>query len=172
MSNQTEKTETEPNDPETKNKTETEQKDQETKQDQIQQIDEEAEISETTPGGAENTRTNVKPRGRPKSGRSWKQPDVQRITSKKTKRKVTYEQRMKEKEEKKKLLEFQQGLKRKREEEIQEQREKRKEKRRRKELNEYKSSTKQTVKNLKKLKSLSKKERQKIKFLTAGPQHF
>jgi len=116
--------------------------------------------------------TAVIPRGRPKSGRSWKtveQRSSAKITSKavRTKWAVRKEQRKDDKEKRDIVLE----IKKEQEEERQKEREKRKNNKRRREENIIKSSTYQVVTDTSKIKRMSKKQRRLVMKLADLPQH-
>jgi len=121
----------------------------------------------------EDTTADIEtPRGKPKSGRSWKTPEQRcssRIASKsvRTKWTVRKEQRQQEKEKKEILAEFQ----KEKDDERQKEKEKRQKRKRVREENIIKSSTYQVINDTLKIKRMSKKQKRSVMKLADLPQH-
>eukprot|EP01124_Arcella_intermedia_P026574 TRINITY_DN5021_c0_g1_i1.p1 TRINITY_DN5021_c0_g1~~TRINITY_DN5021_c0_g1_i1.p1 ORF type:complete len:169 (-),score=61.18 TRINITY_DN5021_c0_g1_i1:106-612(-) len=134
------------------------------------EIDVEPEDTETKPETtttpaqvpAQEVPTTLVPRGRPKSGRSWKEPSPRATVIKNgAKQKDLAELREKRQQEKERR-ELLNQLKKEKEEEKQQEKEKRLARKRRREENIIKGSTYQVITNTSKLKRMSKKQKKNV----------
>jgi len=105
------------------------------------------------------------PRGRPKSGRLWKQPkpvSLSKVTKSKPLRK-TWERKMKERAEKKSVKEYERSLKLDIKRKLEEKRKRQEVKTQRRLEKERKSEVVQVIKNTSKIKKMKKKQLRQIK---------
>ncbi|CAG9311954.1 unnamed protein product [Blepharisma stoltei] len=110
--------------------------------------------------------------GKPKSGKPWK------TNSKKSTKldeehkaalpKVTFEERMKKKQELEEVKKLEKSLMEERANKLKQAREKSETKKKNKEINQFKSSSFQVIKNTKKMKTMSKKLRSQIAKMPPG----
>lgn len=100
---------------------------------------------------------------RPVSGRSWKSVEKKRSSALKKKAALTWEARLLERDERKKIKEAEAELLESRKLRLAEAKAKREEKKARRQGNEFKNSVYQVIKNDKTLKSMSKKQTRMIK---------
>jgi len=112
------------------------------------------------------------PRGKPKSGRSWKAPE-RRTSSRNVSKGLNtkWEEKMEKRKQEKARKEILDSMKKQQEEDRQKERERIRNRRRQREENTIKSSTYQVIKNTSKLKKMSKKQRRRTIIKLADLPH-
>eukprot|EP01125_Pyxidicula_operculata_P008137 TRINITY_DN2756_c0_g1_i1.p1 TRINITY_DN2756_c0_g1~~TRINITY_DN2756_c0_g1_i1.p1 ORF type:complete len:135 (+),score=46.66 TRINITY_DN2756_c0_g1_i1:37-441(+) len=102
-------------------------------------------------------------RGRPKSGRSWKQPDQRASSVVDVKPlRTAWDIRQEQREKQKKRKEFMDQIKKEQDEDKERRNKARKEKKKRREENIIKSSSYQIINDTSKVKKMSKKQRKNV----------